>query len=65
MIPKGAYIVKPGMIKVETYHPNCNSTIDLKDMILKMGGLLCPNCRIILFYPNTIEFKTELKRRKE
>lgn len=44
----------------------CQTVTDIKDMTMKMGGLLCPNCRRILFQPYVDpEFFEEYKRRIE
>lgn len=43
----------------------CNKDFKLQDLTMKMGGLLCPECRIILFYPGTREYSYEIKRRRE
>lgn len=39
----------------------CIHEKDIKKLELKMGGLLCPKCRTILFYPGTKEFSSRLK----
>ena len=39
----------------------CSTNHDLikpKDFVVKMGGLLCPECRTILYYPSTPMFQT-------
>lgn len=39
----------------------CSKNHDLirpEDFVVKMGGLLCPECRTILYYPNTPMFQT-------
>jgi hypothetical protein len=44
----------------------CGTTTDIKDMPMKMGGLLCPKCRVILFQPYVDEeYFVEFNRRKE
>lgn len=62
-----------GIYKVEKFPParpapkkcdKCSTTTDLKDMDMKMGGLLCPNCRVILFAPHVdSEYFDERARR--
>lgn len=43
----------------------CGKTTDIKDMTIKMGGLLCPKCRVILFQPYVDEeYFEEYRRRK-
>lgn len=39
----------------------CSHTKDIKKLIVKMGGLLCPKCRLILFYPGTKEFNSRIQ----
>jgi len=39
----------------------CSTNHDLikpKDFVVKMGGLLCPECRLILYQPSTPMFRT-------
>ena len=44
--------------------PECKTVTELKDMPMKMGGLLCPKCRVILFEPyRDEEFFDERARR--
>lgn len=43
----------------------CNKGFELKILTMKMGGLLCPDCSVILFYPGSREYNYELKRRRE
>ena len=45
----------------------CGTTSELKDMIIKMGGLLCPKCRIILFQPYVDKeyFQESTRRRNQ
>lgn len=48
-----------------TYHcEECKKDGEVKDMTLKIGGLLCPDCRVILVYPGSAIFSTELCRRR-
>ncbi len=43
----------------------CETVTDIKDMDIKMGGLLCPNCRRILFQPYVDkEYFEEYRRRQ-
>ena len=43
----------------------CGKTTDIKDMPMKMGGLLCPKCRVILFQPYVDEEYFEEYRRRQ
>lgn len=45
----------------------CNIFVETKDMDIKMGGLLCPKCRVILFAPYVDEeyFEEYRRRNKE
>lgn len=45
----------------------CGATTDIKDMTMKMGGLLCPKCRVIIFQPYVDEeyFEEFMRRKKE
>lgn len=44
----------------------CDKTVDSKDMIMKMGGLLCPDCRTILLQPYVDDgYFEEMKRREK
>lgn len=45
--------------------PECKTTSDIKDMTIKMGGLLCPKCRLILFQPYVDEEYFEEFRRRQ
>jgi len=40
----------------------CN-TINLKKLILKMDGLICPGCRKVVYTFGQKQFNLELKRR--
>lgn len=40
----------------------CNKEYKIKDTILKLGGLLCPNCSVILFSTYSKEYKKRLKK---
>lgn len=45
--------------------PKCKKSSELKDMNMKMGGLLCPGCRRIMFSPYVDkEYFEEYSRRK-
>lgn len=45
---------------------DCKTVTEIKDMPIKMGGLLCPNCRLILFQPYVDpEYFVELARRRK
>lgn len=44
---------------------SCRHETDPKKMTLKMGGLLCPKCRTIIYQPYVDkEYDKELKRRR-
>ncbi len=43
----------------------CKTKTDVKDMDMKMGGLLCPKCRVILFQPYVDEEYFEEYRRRQ
>ncbi len=43
----------------------CNIVVDIKDMTMKMGGLLCPKCRVILYQPYLDEEYFEEYRRRQ
>lgn len=44
----------------------CKTVTDIKDMPMKMGGLLCPECRTILIMPYADkEFFVEYERRQK
>ena len=43
----------------------CGKETDIKDMVMKMGGLLCPKCRVILFQPYVDEEYFEEYRRRQ
>lgn len=45
----------------------CGKVSAIKDMPMKMGGLLCPKCRVILFAPYIDEeyFEEYRRRNKE
>lgn len=44
----------------------CAVTSEMKDLTIKMGGLLCPKCRVILFQPYVDEeYFEEFRRRKK
>jgi hypothetical protein len=43
----------------------CNIEHKISDLILKMGGLICPQCRVILVFPHEKEFSEERKRRNK
>lgn len=47
--------------------PKCKVDVNAKNMIVKMGGLLCPKCRTILYRPYVDKeyFKEVRRRRKE
>lgn len=47
--------------------PDCKTVSDLKDMEMKMGGLLCPKCRVILYQPYVDEeyFDERVRRVRE
>ena len=43
----------------------CGAVINIKSLILKMGGLLCPHCNVIVYAPYVdSEYFKELERRK-
>lgn len=45
---------------------NCKTSTEIEDMPIKMGGLLCPECRTIIFQPYVDpEYFIELKRRNK
>jgi hypothetical protein len=48
-----------------TQCPKCKTKTDIKDMDMKMGGLLCPKCRVILFQPYVDEEYFEEYRRRQ
>ena len=54
------------MNKEPTYScPGCNSVGYVKNMDIKMGGLLCEGCRRIIFAPYVDEiYFIELRRRR-
>lgn len=42
----------------------CGGVINIKSLILKMGGLLCPHCNVIVYEPYVdSEYLKELERR--
>lgn len=41
----------------------CNTVTNIKDMQMRMGGLLCPSCNVILYRPIDEEFSNERARR--
>lgn len=43
----------------------CVKNVELKEMIIKMGGLLCPKCRLILINAGTEIFRNEMMRRNK
>lgn len=43
----------------------CKTTWETKELILKMGGLLCPDCRVILVWPGDLIYKQENDSRVE
>lgn len=44
----------------------CDTTSEIIDMDLKMGGLLCPSCKVILFAPYVDdEYFNEVRRRRK
>lgn len=44
----------------------CSYKTNVDKLEIKMGGLICPKCRVILFYPGLDkEYSAELKRRRE
>lgn len=48
----------------------CDIETDIKDMEMKMGGLLCPKCRVVLYTPYVdeeyfIEFRRRNKERED
>lgn len=45
--------------------PDCNTRSPVKDLTIKMGGLLCPKCRRILVLPYHDLYRKELYRRRE
>jgi hypothetical protein len=46
---------------------DCAKTGDVKELVIKMGGLICPSCRVIIYKPyvDDIYFKELERRRKE
>lgn len=42
----------------------CSGVININSLILKMGGLLCPHCNVIVYEPYVdSEYLKELERR--
>lgn len=55
-------------MKPQRIQAKCTQCDHLGPPILKMGGLICEECRVILYYPGTPEYKLvrqELKEREE
>jgi hypothetical protein len=41
----------------------CELETTIENLILKMGGLICQDCRVIVFWPESKEYSEEFKRR--
>lgn len=65
-----------GIYKLEKYPPSrpepkacpkCKTVSSIKDMDMKMGGLLCPKCNVILYQPYVDEeyFYERIRRARE
>lgn len=37
--------------------PDCNTTSEQSELLLKLGGVLCPHCRCIIYPPHDPEYK--------
>lgn len=62
----GYYLLEFSKTLSTTYYcDKCEKEGECKDMTLKMGGLLCPDCRVIIFYPGSKVFFNELRKRQE
>lgn len=61
MWPKPRTALKPVICK------DCGTISEMKDLEMKMGGLLCPTCRVILFQPYVDEefFDERARRARE
>lgn len=50
--------------KVKCHHCPDKALSKVKDLQIKLGGLICPKCNVILFYPYDGVYIREFKRRK-
>lgn len=41
----------------------CKTETPIAKLIMKMGGLICPNCRLVIFDARTTQFIKEFRRR--
>lgn len=53
------------MDELKCHRPECAKVHKIKDLTMKMGGLICPSCRIIMVHPYTEIFNREWRRRNE
>ena len=49
----------------EVHCKRCNKDFEAKEMKIKMGGLLCPKCSLILINAGTVIFRNEMMRRRK
>jgi ribosomal protein L37AE/L43A len=54
--------IKKQLNKTKYYCSKCDINMV---PILKMGGLICSKCRIIIFYPYSVEYQKEFKETLE